>query len=109
MTLFNIADFAIFAVDLIGKEGSVKFNTCMVEHNFDLEDNLSKAAYRALEKEQTIRIGTKGDLITKKQVQEFLEKVSEYVGRDEFQNGRSYFFEGIETRGLRSYAISWGS
>lgn len=109
MTDFYISELAIFAVDLIGKEGGVKFNTCMVEHNFSLEENMSEAAYRALEKEQTIRIGTKGEPITKEQVREFLGKLQEYVRRDVFHNGRSYFFEGIEKRGAKSYAISWGS
>jgi hypothetical protein len=107
MADMNIADFAIFAVDLIGKEGGVKFNTCMVEHNDDLD--LPKKAYRALEKEQVIKIGEKGVPITKEHIREFLGKVQEYCCRDVFNNGRSYFFEGIEKTGAKSYSIMWGS
>lgn len=106
---FAFTDVAIFAVDLIGKEGGIKFNTCMVEHNYDLENELSTATYRALEQEQTFRIGKKGEPITKKQVREFLGKLQKYIERDVFQNGRTYFFEGIEKRGSTSYAIMWGS
>lgn len=108
ITDYYVADLAIFAISLIGKKGCIKFNTCMVEHNDDLE--LSKKEYRALKKEETITIGQKDKTITKKQVEEFLQKLQEYVRRSEFyDNGRTYFFEGIEQLNDKEYRISWGS
>lgn len=104
----HITKLAIFTVNLIGKNGGIKFNTQAFDHNYELKNTLTDKDIEKLENEQIIIIGNKSEPITQEQVKQFLEKLDVYLCNDSFDNGRSYCFEGIQGKG-NNYYIAWGS
>jgi len=96
-----------FAVELIGKQGPISFDSGMYTHTVVAvgEDELDGE-----EEDDFFVIGNPRSRITVDHVKRFLEKLREYMTQPKFtESGRSFFFEGIERTDERSYAIMWGS
>ena len=114
MADFNIANekgLANFVIDIIGRDGGIKFNTEMVSHNGHLYNEIPKTDMKELKNGETIYIGIKGQPITKEHIKTFLMTLDQYLQLKVFQNGRSYCFQGIYSRSSknRKYYISWGT
>lgn len=109
MADFNIVNTANFVIDILDQDGGIKFNTAMVDHNYDLANDISKSEFKQLKNHQTIIIGVKGQPITKNDIKTFLTTLYNYMQQEVFQNGRSYCFEGIHKVKHNKYEIHWGS
>lgn len=118
----GMLEIAMFAIDLIGKIGIVTVDTGIAEHNIFLEDSVMEE----LRPKDIMTIGWhEHERITKRDVKRFLKLVAKRMRAEVFNNGRSYFFEGIYPTNTgsyivegntlmpkkieKSYYISWGS
>jgi hypothetical protein len=93
---------ATWILKMIGKKGGVKINTNIYNHNDDLSHN------DKLKRGEIITLGKKDEPVTVEDCLAFLKKVGKYASHEDFDNGRSYFFEGIEKDG-KGYEFVWGS
>lgn len=105
----NFIDFTNFIVQQIGQDGGIEFDTQMVDHNFKLTISLPQEEYDILEKEQILTIGKEGEKITQEQIFTFLKELKSFMGREVFDNGRSYHYGGIDEDHEKKYSITWGS
>jgi hypothetical protein len=101
-------ELTTFVVGLIGKMGPYKVDTEAAQHNIFLGEQVSEDDAVALTKKDVITIGTKEQAITPSDVMMFIAKLKKHLSREEFNNGRSYFFEGMEIDGKRA-TLCWGS
>ena len=101
-----------FWKNLIGQQGGFTFDTGIAAHNPFLDDE-SPNSLNFLEvmkfnsqkySADKVVVGKKGRKITRKDIQVATDHISDYSNQEKFDNGRSYFFEGIDKSG-----ICWGS
>ena len=100
-------------VDIVGRNGPVYVDTGIAKHNYMLGDKMEKqgkeAEWLGILAADIKPIGEEGRKITKKDIQNFLD-VAEARGKMKiFDNGRSYFFEGMNKKSDDSYEFLWGS
>jgi len=96
-------EMAKWVLGIVGTVGPVRIDVGINDHNESLEtfnDEFTIGDYN--------RIITLADCIN------FLDKLDAYAGNSEFDNGRSYCFEGIsesedDYNGSKKYYIHWGS
>lgn len=86
-----------FVLTILGKAGPINIDVGINGHNDDLEEFSDDFV---IGKETAIDIQ---DCLS------FLNKLEKYALNPAFDNGRSYFFEGIRELEDGSYRISWGS
>lgn len=97
-------DMARWALKMIGKQGGVKVNSGIYDHNKDdLDDD-------DLRRKQIITLGTKDKPITVEDCLSFLKKLEKYGNNEVFDTGRSYCFEGIDINmRTKNYELYWGT
>ena len=96
------SDLAKCLIDILGETGPFEIDTNIASHNCFLE-------YKKQLKKDKIKIGHEGKSVTKDDIKKFLKKAEKYSQKEILNNGRSYFFEGVEKTGNKSYAFIWGS
>ena len=97
--IVNSLDILSMTLEMIGKEGPWIVDIGMAEHN-DVD--------RTLAKKGKIVVGEKGKTITVDDVKKCVNTMKKEMRRKEYDNGRSYYFEGVSTHNKRS-TFSWGS
>ncbi len=91
-----------FALDVIGNQGPISFDTKMAEHGCQFEP-----PPRMLD-EDILTLGRGGQVITATMVRNFLKKIKTHVESAMLERaGTTYLFNGIRKRGTR-YTIMWG-
>jgi hypothetical protein len=85
--------------NVLGKKGPIHLDCGINKHQFEPFDELC----------DDFVIGKKSTIITINECKIFLRKLNTYAMNEKFDNGRSYFFEGIEKTGIKKYAFRWGS
>ena len=100
-------------IDMFGRNAPIKIDTGIAKHNFMLEDKLKKNGEQDIWEELLVEdiyfIGIEGKRVTKKDIQEFLIDVESRGKMKIFDNGRSYYFEGMTKKDDGSYEFEWGS
>lgn len=99
---YHLVELTKAMIPLMGKPGGIKFNAGMIEHQIDSD-------FEGDEAQDILIIGEPGVPIEKEHMMEFLDKLDKYVTHDKFDNGRTYFYEGISELEDGSFAICWGS
>jgi hypothetical protein len=92
----------------IGQPGPIIVNTEVAHHNIFLEDDLTQDAIQVLLDEDSIKFGTNEANLTKEDFKAMMKKLKRHLSRLEFENGRSYFYEGLEFVD-GAIEIQWGS
>ncbi|AYV86097.1 MAG: hypothetical protein Solivirus6_6 [Solivirus sp.] len=92
---FETADFILH---LVGTPGPVYIDVGINRHNQNLPTL-----------HDTFVIGRPGHLISVDDARDFMLRVSHYAHNPIFNNGRSYYFQGIAMMGPDSYRFAWGS
>lgn len=101
-------ELASTLIDILDEIGPFQINTNIASHNIFLEKEDPERYMELLEKDN-MTIGESGKKVTKSDLKNFLFKAKKYGEKDAFNNGRSYFFEGITKVGEKSYEFDWGS
>lgn len=92
----------LWALKRVGKSGGIVFDCFIKGHNHFLEEKYSKKFLDTLN--DKFILGTKGKKITKADVSVFVKALEKYATLKLWNNGRTYFYEGIDSTG-----IFWGS
>lgn len=88
----------------IGKVGPFKVYTDVAEHN----QYLKGPRIGILLEDDVMQLGFKVAKITQKDVDTFLALLKTHLSQKEFNNGRTYIFEGVTVEG-KDLFINWGS
>lgn len=90
-------------ISMLDREGPFVIDTKIAAHNIDLDDGNDW-----LDKDK-ITIGQDGQKVTKTDLCDFLTAVQKYGETPVFNNGRSYWFEGVKQYDRKSFRFIWGS
>lgn len=102
-------------LQICGQEGPIVIDTQIAAHNYMLEDKLKDTGkenqWKKHIKEDKFTIGKEGENITPNDIYLFLDYAKKRGKRKVFDNGRSYFFEGIMPSKQKDvhYELCWGS
>lgn len=103
-----ITDAMRLAFKIKGKEGPIKINIALADHNIYLDDTVgSKEFIQKLFKDDIIIVGEEGEIIKESDLEKFIIDMKKNLKY--FDNGRSYFFEGISKINHKEYRFRWGS
>lgn len=103
----NSLDILTMTLNMIGKDGPIVVDIMMATHNDDLEHTDYKLWKKLIENGCVI-VGEKDRKINVDDVQKMTKTLKKEMSRKEYQNGRTYFFEGIK-KSSKGWEFVWGS
>ena len=104
-----MVQLASFMVSLVDESGPITIDTKVVYHNWHLKNELGIEKAKKLEEEGIFTIGKPNSKITKIEIITTLQLMKEYLKKADFDNSRSYWFEGIYKKNMNNYYFRWGS
>jgi len=99
---------ATIMLNLVGKTGPITIDTCAVDHNYALQNEISDEKIKELTEQGIFTVGKNNSVVTKDDLVEVLEQIGEYLSDEVFENGRSYWFEGFYPSN-NALCFRWGS
>ncbi len=95
-------EMADFVLSLVGMTGPISIDTRINGHQCG-GVHLPPGA------SDLFVLGSSDQAITVQEIRDLLKKMAKYANLPQFNNGRSYCFEGVSQNGEKSYVFSWGS
>lgn len=106
-------DFSLATIllELINKEGGIKFYTEMTNHvKYELKKDFTDQEIEEMTKKDVMILGSRYNPITIGECIIFVKKLKKRVNKTVFQERATYHFEGFHQKNnTRHYMIYWGT